>query len=142
MTEQSASTDATPDGSYHSLKVKLAAGHYSVQARLGYTALTKTPQVERRQPTRMDTEVMASDTLAEVPVSIASEPGQAENGTPTVSIVVHLDIGRMKFVDRADRHLQKLGFLVALLDAGGSFVAGRQAELELALKQTIWRRLP
>lgn len=134
-------TDATPDGRYHSLKVKLAAGHYSVQARLGYTAPTKTPPVAQRQPTRMDTEVMASDTLAEVPVSIASEPGQPENGAPTLSVVVHLDVGRLKFVDRAERHLQKLGFLVALLDAGGSFVAGRQAELELALTKATYDKL-
>jgi VWFA-related protein len=127
--------DATPDGRYHALKVKLAAGnHYSVQSRLGYTAPTKNPPAERRQPSKLDVAVMATDTLADVPVTLALEPGKPANGNPTLNVVAHIDVKALKFDMRADRRALKLTFLMALLGLGGAFISGKQGEIDLALK--------
>ena len=134
--------DATPDGRYHALKVKLAAGnHYSVQARMGYTAAARTPPPEPRPLSRLDSELMASDTLTDVPMRITSEPGPPENGHPMLAIAVHVDVSQLRFDTRADRRVQKLAFLVALLDARSAFIVGRQAEVELALKPDSFDRL-
>jgi VWFA-related protein len=135
-------SDATPDGKYHSLKVKLAPGHhYSLQSRLGYTALTKTPPPEQRQPSKLDTEALASDTLAQVPVTLGSKPGTSENGNPALTAVLHLDLNRLKFDTSADRHALKLKFVIAVLNASGAFIAGTQGEIELALKQASFDAL-
>lgn len=132
-------SDAAPDGRYHSLKVKLASGnHYSLQSRLGYTAPTKTTLADVRQPSRLDTEVMATDTPAEVPVTMTSEPGKADNGSPTLNIRMHLDVQRLKFDTREDRRALKLTFVMAVLAPGGAFIAGKQGEIELALKQATF----
>ena len=128
-------TDAAPDGRYHSLKVKLSPGHhYSLQSRLGYTAPRKEAPSEQRQPTRLDTEAMASDTLTEVPVTVLAEPGPPENGNPTLKVAVHLDLKQLKFDTHADRRALKLTFVLSVLNAGGAFVAGQQGEIELDLK--------
>ena len=66
--------DTATDGRYHNLKVKLAGGtRYSVEARLGYTAPSKTPPPEQKPPSRLDQEVLASDTLSDVPASLTIE---------------------------------------------------------------------
>jgi hypothetical protein len=105
---------------------------------MGYTAPTKTPAVEQRQPSRLDTEVMAGDTLAEVPVTLATEPGKPENGSPTLNVWIHLDAARLKFDMREDRRVLKLTFVLAVLAPGGAFIAGRQGEIDLALKQATF----
>jgi VWFA-related protein len=129
-------SDAAPDGRYHPLKVKLASGnHYSVQSRMGYTAPTKAPPADRRQPSKLDTEVMTTDTLAEVPVTMTSEPGKPDNGNPTLNVRMHVDVSGLKFDTREDRRALKLMFVVAVLAPGGAFIAGRQGEIDLALKQ-------
>jgi hypothetical protein len=135
-------SDATPDGRFHPLKVKLAAGnHYSLQSRMGYTAPTKDPPPALQQPSKMDLEVMATDTLAEVPVVLASEPGKAEDGSPTLNIVMHIDVKSLKFDTRADRRSLKLSFRIAVLASGGGFIEGRRGEIELALKQASFDAL-
>jgi VWFA-related protein len=135
-------SDATPDGRFHVLKVKLAPGnHYSLQSRLGYTAPTKTPPPEQRQPSKLDTEALASDTLAEVPVMFGSKPGNSENGNPALTAVLHLDLNRLKFDTSTDRHALKLKFVIAMLNATGAYVAGTQGEIELALKQASFDAL-
>src|SRR5207302_4338621 len=91
-------TDATPDGRYHGLKVKLAAGnHYAVQARLGYTAPTKTPPAGQRAPSKLDAQAIGSDPLSEIPADVTPEFGA------TLIAVVHVDASKLKFEKRADR---------------------------------------
>ena len=133
--------DVTPDGRYHSLKVKLASSHYSVQARMGYTAPTKSPPAEQRQPSRLDVEVLASDTLSEVPATLTTQPGTPENGKAAVTVVMRIDVSRLKFETRADRHAQKLTLVAALLDKGGNFVGGVKAEVDLSLGAATFERL-
>jgi len=135
-------SDVGPDGRYHNLKVKLAGGnHYSLQARLGYTAPTKTPQPEQHPPSRLDQEALASDTLSDVPASMIFEAGSRENGNSALTVVMRIDVSRLKFETRADRHAQKLTLLAALLDNRGNFVTGMQGEVDLSLKPATFERL-
>jgi len=134
-------TDTAKDGKFHPLKVKLASGHYTLQARMGYTAASKTAPVEIRQPTRLDTELLATGTRADIPVTIASELAKSEAGSPMLNVALHVDVKNMKFDTRADRRGQKLDFLIALLGPGGAFIAGRQGQVELSLKQATFDAL-
>jgi VWFA-related protein len=133
-----APSDATPDGRFHPLKVKLASGHYSVQSRLGYTARSKTPPPTQRLPSKMDTEVMATDTLNDVPIVLASSPGKTETGNPFLNVVVHVDVKVLKFDTQKDRRALKLNFLMALLAPGGGFIVGKHGEIEMAFTQATF----
>jgi len=135
-------SDAPPDGRYHSLKVKLPGGHhYALQSRMGYSAPSKTPPEEHRKPTRLDSEALATDTLDEVPVRIGWRAGQPENGSPSLQVAIHLDVGKMKFTASADRHSLKLTYILAVMSQTGSFIAGRQGEIEMAFKQATFDAL-
>jgi VWFA-related protein len=129
--------DTATDGRYHNLKVKLAGGnHYSVEARLGYTAPGKTPPAEQKPQSRLDQEVLASDTVSDVPASMTIEPSASG-----LTVVMRLDLSRLKFETRADRRAQKLKLIAALLDKRGNFVTGMQGEVDLSLKPATYERL-
>ncbi|HEV3256825.1 MAG TPA: VWA domain-containing protein, partial [Gemmataceae bacterium] len=135
-------SDAAADGRYHGLKVKLAAGnHYSVQSRLGYTAATRSAPVEQKPASKLDLAVMASDTPADVPAGMTVQEVNPSGGAPTLNLVVHVDVGKLKFETQWGRRSVKLTFVLALLDAGGSFLSGTRSEMELSLKQDTFDRL-
>src|SRR6185369_15932429 len=126
-------TDAAPDGRYHALKVKPASGrHFSLQARMGYTAPTKTPTIELRPQSKLETVALGTEALTGVPVTFVSLAGQPNNGAPAITVVMHFDIKQLKFDTSADRRSLKLGFLITISGKEGAFVAGRQGEIELA----------
>ncbi len=112
------------DGNFHKLKVRLADKHsYSVEARLGYTAL--------RPHAELDTEVTASDTITDLPATFTWEQWQ---GPPSITMVAHVDINRLHFQPYQDRRTQKLTIVAVLLDRQGNFISGKRSELQLSFK--------
>jgi VWFA-related protein len=78
------------DGRFHSLKVRLAADkRYSLQARLGYAAASANAAAPNSPLSRLDSEAMASDTIADLPVRFTWEQWA---GPPGITVVVHLDL--------------------------------------------------
>ena len=127
------------DGRFHSLKVRLATGkHYSVQARLGYTAPPANAAAPVFPPSRLDSELMASDTITDLPAGFLWEQ---RAGPPSVTMVAHLDIGRLHFETRRDRRGQELTLVGVLLDSHGGFVTGKRSELELNFTEATFARL-
>jgi hypothetical protein len=129
--------DVTPDGGFHKLKVTLAnvKGHYSLQARPGYFAPNGTRAVESLQ-TKIDRAILAEDTVAEFPVGIAVQ----RKGLTTLSVIVNVDISKLRFVKQGDRELQRIVFTTALIDANGNMTA-KEGMMELALKDNTYQRL-
>ena len=127
------------DGRFHSLKVRLTAGkHYSLQARLGYTAPPANAAAPGSPPSKLDSEAMAADTMADLPAGFSWEQ---RAGPPSVTMVAHLDIGRLHFETRQDRRGQKLTLVGVLLDSRGVFVTGKRSELELNFTEATFARL-
>ena len=125
-------SEVVADGRFHSLKVRLATGKgHSLQARLGYTA----PSANAAAPSRLDREMMASDTVADLPAVLSWEQ---RAGPPGVTMVAHLDIGRLHFETRHNRRGQQLTFVAVLLGSRGGFVAGEQSDLELNFKENTF----
>jgi len=133
-------SDMTRDGKYHLLKVKAASGRHfsSLQARMGYTALSKTAPAELNAPSKLDTAVMGMDSVTDVPVTFLALPGQPENGAPGQTVVMHIDVKNLKFEGGADRRSLKFGFVITVADKSGTFIVGRQGEIEFALKQATF----
>jgi hypothetical protein len=130
-------SDVVADGRFHSLKVRLATGkHDSLQARLGYAA--PTANAAPVSPSKLDSEVMAVDTITDLPAGFSWEQ---RPGRPGVTMVAHLDIGSLHFETRHDRRGQKLTLVEVLLDSHGGFVTGKRSELELNFTQATFTRL-
>jgi VWFA-related protein len=127
------------DGRFHSLKVRLAAGkRYSLQARLGYTASPSNAAGPVSPPSRLDREAIASDTIADLPAEFKWEQ---RSGPPGITMVAHLDIGRLHFETRQNRRQQKLTLVGALLDARGGVVTGKRSELDLNFTEATFAQL-
>ena len=132
-------SDVVADGRFHSLKVRLPAGKpYSLQARLGYTAPSANAAAPVSPLSRLDSEVMASDTITDLPVWFTWEQWA---GPPGITMIAHLDVNRLRFDTGQDRRTQKLTIVAVLLDSRGSFVTGKRSELELNFTEATFAQL-
>ena len=124
------------DGSFHKLKVQIAVKkRYSVEARLGYTAIASVPAPPL---SKLDREVMGSDAVGDLPASFKWEQWQGPAG---ITLIVHLEIGRMHLKPWEDRQTQKLTIVAVVLDKDGGFVAGKRSELQLSLRNATFTEL-
>jgi len=129
---------AEPDGKFHRLKVQLTDGNkYSIQSRLGYVASKLEAPAAYSVSDKLDQEVLASNTLADVPISFN---WQQWAGPPGITMIIHLDFSRMHFRQWNGRRIQKLTIVAALLDGQGNVVAGRKSELQIAFRDATFNR--
>ena len=131
-----------PNGKYHGLKVRMKSRNRNlIQARPGYWAVPDRQQESTAQERRVDREVMGSDTLSELPALIASAPSKTDNGDPALDVVLHLDAREFHFLEKDGVRTQRLVFIAALFDGSGNFVAGKEAEIRFALKESTFNRM-
>ncbi|HTB14559.1 MAG TPA: hypothetical protein VK752_23470 [Bryobacteraceae bacterium] len=81
---------------------------------------------------------MASDAVTDLPVSFT---WQQWPGPPAVTMIAKLDISHLHFQPWQDRRTQKLTIVAVVLDNQGSFVAGKQSELELSFRDATFSQL-
>ncbi|MGD0668245.1 MAG: VWA domain-containing protein [Bryobacteraceae bacterium] len=124
-----APSDVAADGRFHRLKVQLAAGkRYSLQARLGYTAPSAQAASSASPLSKLEGEVTASDTITDLPAWFTWEQWA---GLPGIAMVAHVDVNRLRFTTNHDRRAQRLIIVAVLRDSRGSFVTGKESEVEL-----------
>jgi VWFA-related protein len=134
-----APSDVVADGRFHSLKVRLATNkHYSLEARLGYTAPSANAAAPVSPLSRLDSEVMASDTVTDLPAWFTWEQWA---GPPGITMVAHLDVNRLRFETSQDRRTQRLTIVAVLLDSRGGFVTGKRSELALNFTEATFAQL-
>jgi VWFA-related protein len=130
------------DGKYHKLKVQLRSkNRYTLQARPGYWAFPNSAQDPIDTPRAVDQKIMAEDTLEDLPARITAVRAATENGEPSIDIVFHIDVGRLHLEKPGEIRSQKLTWIVALLDARGNFVVGKENQIEFALKEPTFNRM-
>lgn len=131
------------NGGFHRLKVELnRPGKFYVQARPGYFAPTKEMK-ESNGPTpekRIDAEVRDSDERSDFPLSVSERSVTASNGGRELSVQNRVDIQKLPFELQKDRHMDMLTFVIALFDSQGRMIAGKEAQMELALKPESFER--
>ena len=129
-------------GKYRKLKVRLTAEKKDyVQTRPGYVAPVKAPVEAKMELRKLDSEALAADALAEFPVQLAGRLGKTIQGNPELSLVIHVDLAKLKFTESWGRQTQKLTFIGALMDANGNLVAAKEGAMDLALKQENLARM-
>jgi len=128
------------DGSYHKLKVSLLhTGAYTVETRPGYFAPTAKPAEDPRS--KLDREVLASDTQTDVPAGLAIEVKKPSSERRKISVVVRIDVSKLEFESKDGRKDQRITFVSALLDAQGKVAAAKEGFMDLALTPETYNRL-
>jgi VWFA-related protein len=129
------------NGTFHRLKVQVnTPGTFDVQARPGYFTPTKQVSVEPTLDEKIDAEVRGSEERSDFPVSVSEKPGTASNGGREISVETRVDIQKLPFQRQKDQYVDKLRIVAALFDAQGRMIAGKEAQMELALKQESFER--
>ena len=123
------------DGRFHKLKVQLTAGtQYAVQERLGYMASAQ--DAPEAASSRLDDAVASSHPIADLPVRFSWE-----TTAQGVSVVMHLDLSHMHFLNWQGRRAQRLTIVATLRDSRGQIVAGKRSEFELNLTDATFAEL-
>lgn len=129
------------DGKYHKIKVELKnKGREFVQARPGYLAPVRGAVEQATAVDPLDAVISGTEEKTDVPATISEKLGTAKSGGPELTVQTHVDIQRLPFEEQKDRHVQKLTFVVALFNPQGILITGKEAEMELALKQENFER--
>lgn len=133
--------DVPADGKFHPLKVKVTAkGHYTIEARRGYFAPTKAQLDTPTPEQKLKKAVLGSDDADAIPVRITAQQGKSKTGEAELHVTVHVDPSHLPFQHQKDRSVEQLNFVAALFDSNGSFVVGKQAEMDLAFKAPTLER--
>lgn len=135
--------DATLDGKYHKLKVRLASSNgYSVEARPGYFATPRSAPAEDKGRAELDRQVMTSQIVQQFPAAVQMQLGarNAAGATP-VRVQMHVDLNGLTFGQQDGRHIQKLTFVFALFDGKDSMVTAREGSMEFALTDARFKSL-
>jgi hypothetical protein len=131
----------TPDGKYHPLKVRLKQNRgYEVQARPGYFAAVNAADAQPAER-KIDLEMLAADTLDEVPLTFSTEPATTPPGQPGVHVVLHLGIDRLQLLNRSGMHTEQLTVIAGLFDDAGNFVTGKECEIDFKMKDDTYKKL-
>jgi VWFA-related protein len=132
-----------PDGSHHELKVRVnGRPGVKVDARRGYYAPSKAaPTLQTTFSERFAAEVLSGDSVAEVPVEIATRAEQQPDGGHVLRVIAHFGIAKIRFEQHTGRHFTRLRVVTALFDPQGQFLAGTESMITLSLSDATLTRL-
>lgn len=138
------------DGKFHKIQVKLASQNsYAIESRRGYFAPTKESEksahaaaeaAAQSPEQKFQREAASEETLSDLSAALSAQPARDKDGASVVNVAIHVDISQLNFQPEKDRHVQQLNFIVALYDDNGNFVAGKQGQMNLALKDVSYER--
>lgn len=132
------------NGAYHKLKVEVnIPGKFYVQARPGYFAPAGESRTAASKPSlqdRLDVEVRESNERSDFPLTVAVMPFSGVNDEG-LHVHTHVAIHKLAFKRHDDRYVDTLVFVETLCDISGKMIAGKEAEMQLALKPDTFARL-
>ncbi len=132
-----------PDGSMHSLKVKLTGPeHLKVNARPSYYAPSTELSPAEKRFNKLNQSVMAASALSEIPVEFTAVPEMLPGGDHTLKVSVHVDVRKIPFEDLSDkRKVERLIFITALFDTQNRFLTGVEGVMDLRLREATLKQL-
>ncbi|MGB6804639.1 MAG: VWA domain-containing protein, partial [Candidatus Sulfotelmatobacter sp.] len=123
------------DGNYHKLKVELKnKGSNFVQARPGYFAPNGAVESQSGQSAALDRAMADPEQSHAVPAAMTLQLAKTAANGRRLSLNIHVDARSLPFQHQKDVHVERLIFVAALYDLQGTFITGKEAEMDLALK--------
>jgi VWFA-related protein len=129
------------DGSYHSLKVSLKVpSGLNLVARRGYYAPKRLESAEETAKQEIEEALFSREELHDLPVELHTQFFKVTE-TAKLSVVVHVDLKRMRFRKAEDRNRNELTVVAALFDRNGNYVTGQKKIIEFRLKEGTLAKL-
>ena len=130
------------DGNYHKLKIELKnKGSDFVQARPGYFAPNGAAAAQPNQTGAIDRAMADTEQSHAVPAAVTLQLAKTAMNGRRLSLNIHVDARGLPFQRQKDIHVEMLMFVAALYDLQGTFITGKEAEMDLALKPGSYDQL-
>lgn len=99
-----APVDLKVNGAEHTIKVKVANSHgMDIQARRGYMAPSPILTEPEKRQHRLDSAVLAADSLDSLSAQVTTEAGTSASGESVLKVGIHLDANKLPFQTQGDR---------------------------------------
>ena len=131
------------DGSFHALKVTLKnVKDVSANARTGYYAPRHLENAIETAKREIEEALFSREEMSDIPVELHTQFFKASADAAKVSLVIKVDVKRLKFRKEADRNCDELTVVAGLFDRNGVYATGNQKKIEMRLKdETVEKRL-
>jgi VWFA-related protein len=135
------------DGSYHTLKVKVAnlptLRNAALQVRRGYWAPNHEVDAAEEAKDEIREAVFSRDEIEDIPLDVQTEFFRLTDEKTELTVTGHLDTGALRFrrveqPNQEARNHDTVTVVAGLFDANGNYVSGIQRIIELRLRdQTL-----
>jgi VWFA-related protein len=131
------------DGSFHSLKVTLKnIKDLNASARTGYYAPKHLENAIETAKREIEEALFSREEMSEIPVELHTQFFKSGEDAARVSLVIKVDVKRLKFRKEADRNCNELTVVAGLFDRNGVYATGNQKKIEMRLRdETVEKRL-
>jgi VWFA-related protein len=130
--------DLKPDGKLHKLKVEIVnARGLSVQARKGYFAPGKRTTPEQQARDQIREAMLSLDPIQDLPLEVEAEARKIGPQEVEISVEARLDAHALSFGKEGNRAINKIVFTIALFDADGKYVSGKQQNREVTIEDSM-----
>jgi len=132
-----------PDGSFHSLSVKLKKpDKVTVQARRGYFAPKHLQDPAEQAKEDIQEAIFSQEQLHDLPLDLHTQFFKSSDDAARLTVLAHLDANHLRFTKADGRNNQELTVVSALFNSNGNFLEGTQKVVTLHLKdETLQNRL-
>jgi VWFA-related protein len=131
-----------PDGSYHSLKVRLVNNKgYSIETRPGYYAPNKASLAPAEKLEKLNKMVTSKDEIQGIQAGVVTKSIALATGESALRVEVHVDIRSLPFKKENGLHLERLIFITALFDDKDKFLSGVEGVMDMDLKEDTLKSL-
>lgn len=131
------------DGSFHALKVTLkSVKDVSANARTGYYAPRHLENAIETAKREIEEALFSREEMNDIPVELHTQFFKSGENTARISLVIKVEVKRLKFRKEEDRNCDELTVVAGLFDRNGVYAAGNQKKIEMRLKdETVEKRL-
>jgi len=130
------------DGTYHSIKVKLAGKQkYVIQARRGYYAPKKLNDPREIEKQEIQDAVFSQDEIDDLPLSLQTQYFKADNTGAHLSVVSRVQLKGLHFRKAEGRNLDNLTVATVIFDENGNYVTGGSKVVQMRLLDATYERL-
>lgn len=126
--------NSKPDGAFHPIKIRLPNEKgLTVEARRGYYALEQDPGKETAR-LEVDDGIFSRGEMNGIPVVLLTGFVKPNQGDPTVTVLVKVDLKSLRFRVVNGRNLDTLTVVSALFNEDGSYLTATKKTVNLQLR--------
>jgi VWFA-related protein len=135
-------TNLKPDGSFHSIKVKLAQPKgLALQSRRGYFARKKSTDPTVQAKEEIQDAIFSPEDLNELPIDVHTQFFRVNETDSKLSVMIHVDLRFVHFQKREGRNFDNLTLVTVLFDQNGKYLTAQEKTLQMRLHDATLARL-